>query len=291
MVRDLGEHRLEDLTRQEHIFQIVSIDLPVDFPAPKTPDFISNNLPIQLTTSIGREREIEDVKRLLAKARLLTLMGTDGTGKTWLSIQVAGDLIEQFQKDLWLIELALLANPALVVQWVASTFQVLEAPGRALPELLVDYLQPKSLLLVLDNCEHSVGACAQLVSTLLGAYPNLKILAASRAALGMGEVTHFVPPLARPNPRREQSIEQVTQFESVRLFLERGVHSRVPFVLTDANAKAVAQICHRLDGIPLAIEPAAARVRVLSVDQIVPRLDDRFRPLTGGSRTYTHDAR
>jgi predicted ATPase/class 3 adenylate cyclase len=285
-VRDLGEHRLKDLTRPEHIFQMVIADLPAEFPPPKTLDVISNNLPIQLTTFIGREREIEDVKRLLAKTRLLTLMGSGGAGKTRLSIQVAAELIEEFQKGVWLVELAPLSDPALVVQAVASTFQVREAAGRSLLDLLVDYLQPKSLLLVLDNCEHLVAACAQLAAALLRACPNVKILATSREALAVaGETTYQVPPLSRPDPRRAQSLEQLTRFESVQLFVERGVHSQARFALTEGNAKAVAHICHRLDGIPLAIELAAARVKVLTPDQIAARLDDRFRLLTGGSRT------
>ncbi len=284
--RDLGEHRLKDLTRPEHIFQMVTPDLPGDFPPLKTLDIISNNLPIQLTTFIGREREIEDVKRSLAKTRLLTLMGSGGAGKTRLAVQVAADLIEQFEKGVWLVELAPLEDPALVVQAVATTFQVREAAGRSLLDLLVDYLQPKSLLLVLDNCEHLVAACAKLASALLRACPNLKILATSREALGIaGEVPYHVPPLSRPDPRRVQSLEQLRQFEAVQLFVERGVHSQPRFALTDANAKPVAHICHRLDGIPLAIELAAARVKVLTVDQIATRLDDRFRLLTGGSRT------
>ena len=285
-VRDLGEHRLKDLTRPEHIFQIIIPDLPADFPPLKTLDIISNNLPVQLTTFIGREREIEDVKRLLTQSRLVTLMGTGGAGKTRLSIQVAADLIDQFQKGVWLIELAPLTDPALVVQAVASPFQVREVAGRPLLSTLVDYLQPKSLLLVLDNCEHLVAACAQLANALLRACPNLKILATSREALGVaGEVTYQVPPLSRPDPRRAQSLAQLTEFESVQLFVERGVHSQPRFALTEGNAKAVAHICHRLDGIPLAIELAAARVKVLTVEQIATRLDDRFRLLTGGSRT------
>ena len=286
MLRDLGEHRLKDLTRPEHVFQIVIPDLLADFPPLKTLDVISNNLPVQLTTFIGREREIEDIKHLLTSTRLLTLMGAGGAGKTRLAIQVAADLIEQFQKGVWLIELAPLADAGLVVQTVASTFEVREVAGRSLLDVLVDYLQSKPLLLVLDNCEHLVEACAHLASALLRACPNLKILATSREALGIaGEVTYRVPPLSRPDPRRVQSLEQLTQFESVRLFVERGVYSQPRFALTDVNARAVAHICHQLDGIPLAIELAAARVKVLTVDQIAVRLDDRFRLLIGGSRT------
>ncbi len=286
LVRDLGEHRLKDLTRPEHIFQIVIADLPAEFPPLKTLDVISNNLPVQLTTFIGREREIEDIKRLLTRTRLLTLMGAGGAGKTRLAIQVAADLIEQFQKGVWLVELAPLVDPGLVVQAVASTFMVREVAGRSLLDMLVDYVQSKALLLVLDNCEHLVEACAHLAGALLRACPNLKILATSREVLGIaGEVTYPVPPLSRPDPRRVRSLEQLTHFESVRLFVERSVSSQPRFALTNANAKAVAQICHRLDGIPLAIELAAARVKVLTVDQIATRLDDRFRLLTGGSRT------
>jgi len=278
MVRDLGEHRLKDLARPEHIFQVIVPDLASDFPQLKTLDVISNNLPIQLTTFIGREREIGQVKSLLAKVRLLTLMGAGGSGKTRLAVQVAADLIEQFEKGVWLVELAPLADPALVVQAVATTFQVREAAGRSLLDLLVDYLQPKSLLLLLDNCEHLVGACAQLAGALLRACPNLRILVTSRAALGIaGEVTYHVPPLSRPDPRRMQSLEELRQFEAVQLFVERGVHSQPWFALTEANAGAVAQICHRLDGIPLAIELAAARMKVLTVDQIASRLDRLLR--------------
>jgi len=259
--------------------------LPADFPALKTLDVISNNLPIQLNSFIGREREIEDVKRLLTESRLVTLMGPGGAGKTRLSMQVAADLIDQFPKGVWLVELAPLTDPALVAQAIASTFGVREAAGRSLRDLLVDFLQAKSLLLVLDNCEHLLAACAQTASVLLRACPNLKILTSSRTPLGVpGEVTYHVPPLSRPDPKRAHSLEQLTQFESVRLFVERGVHSQPRFALTEANAPAVAQICHRLDGIPLAIELAAARLRVLSVDQIAARLDRFKLPVEGSAR-------
>jgi predicted ATPase/class 3 adenylate cyclase len=284
-LRDLGEHRLKDLARPERIFNILIAGLPAEFPLLKTLDVVSNNLPIQSTTFIGRAREIEEVKRSLGRSRLLTLMGAGGSGKTRLAVQVAADLIDQFEKGVWLVELAPLTDPALVVQAVATTFQVREAAGRNLLDLLVDYLGSKPLLLVLDNCEHLVEACAQLAGALLRACPNLKILATSRAALNVdGEAAYHVPPLSRPDPRRIQSLEQLREFEAVQLFVERGVASQPRFALTDANARAVADICHRLDGIPLAIELAAARVKVLSVEQIASRLNDRFRLLTGGSR-------
>lgn len=285
-VRDLGEHRLKDLVRPEHIFQIVIPDLPAEFPPLKTLDLVSNNLPVQLTTFVGREREIDHVKRTLSEARLLTLTGAGGSGKTRLAVQAAADVIDRFEHGVWLIELAPLADPALVVQAVATTFQVREAAGRSLLDLLVDYLRSKSLLLVLDNCEHVAAACAQLADTLLRRCPNLRILATSRATLGVaGETTYHVPPLSRPDPKRIQSLEELQRFEAVQLFVERSVRSQPRFALTDANAKAVAEICHRLDGIPLALELAAARVKMLTVEQIATRLTDRFRLLTGGSRT------
>lgn len=285
-LRDLGEHRLKDLARPEHMFQLVIPDLPADFPPLKTLDVISNNLPVLSTSFIGREREIEDVKRLLTTARLVSLLGAGGAGKTRLAIQVAADLIEEFKNGVWLTELAPLEDPALVVQTVASKLGVREVAGRALLDSLVDYLQPKTLLLVLDNCEHLVAACAQMVTALLRACPNLRVLATSREALGIvGEAVYRVPPLSRPDPRRITSPEELTQFESPRLFVERAVCSQPQFALTSANATAVAHICHRLDGIPLAIELAAAQVRSLKVEEISSRLDDRFRLLTGGLPT------
>src|SRR5215469_2883231 len=222
-VRDLGEHRLKDLARLEHIFQIVIPGLPAEFPRLKTLDVISNNLPIQLTTFIGRDREIEDVKRSLGESRLLTLVGVGGSGKTRLAVQVAADLIEQFESGVWLVELAAVADPALVVQTVATTFRVREADGRPLLDLLVDYLGSKSMLLVLDHCEHLVAACAQLAGALLHACPNLKILVTSRVALGVaGEATYGVPSLSCPDPKDAQSLDQLSQFEAVQLFVERS---------------------------------------------------------------------
>ena len=279
-VRDLGEHRLKDLARLEHIFQIVIPGLPAEFPPLKTLDVISNNLPIQLTTFIGRERQIEAVKRFMGGCRLLTLTGAGGSGKTRLAVQAAADLIEQFEKGVWLVELAPVADPALVVQAAAATFRVREAAGRTLLDQLVHYFDSKSLLLILDHCEHVTAGCAQLADALLRACPNLKILATSRAALGVhGEAEYHMPPLSCPDPNNVQSVDQLRQFEAVQLFVERSVASQPRFALTEANSRTVADICHRLDGIPLAIELAAARVKVLTVDQIATRLHRIVRDL------------
>jgi predicted ATPase/class 3 adenylate cyclase len=285
-LRDLGEHRLKDLVRPEHIFQLVSPDLPADFPPLHSLDVLPNNLPRQLTSFIGREREMAQVKEGLTASVLLTLTGTGGCGKTRLALQAAADLVEAYPHGVWLVELAALADPHLVAQSVASVLGIRELPGRPLTETLIEALRPKQLLLVLDNCEHLVAACAALTDLLLHSCPRLQILATSREALGVsGERLFRVPSLSAPDPQQRVPVESLTQYEAVRLFIDRAVMSQPSFAVTNANAPVVAQICHRLDGIPLAIELAAARVKVLSAEQIMDRLDDRFRLLTGGSRT------
>jgi predicted ATPase/class 3 adenylate cyclase len=285
---DLGEHRFKDLIRSEHVYQLVAPDLHSEFPHLKSLNAFPNNLPVQLTSFIGRETEMIDIKLLLGvdQARLVTLTGSGGTGKTRLALQVATDLLETFKDGIWLAELAPLADPALVAQSVGTALGVREVLGKSIVTVLIEYLHPKHLLLILDNCEHIIEACAQLAGTLLQGCPNLHILATSREILGAtGEVPYRVPSLATPDLKRLPSLETLTQFESVRLFVERTSQALPSFVLTPSNTQAVARICSRLDGIPLAIELAAARIRVLSVEQIAARLDDSFRLLTGGSRT------
>jgi predicted ATPase/class 3 adenylate cyclase len=285
-LRDLGSHRLKDLQRPEQIYQLLHPDLPADFPPLRSLEAFAHNLPAPLTSFIGREREIAAVKQLLSTTRLLTLTGAGGCGKTRLALQVAADLVEKFADGVWLVELAALSDPALVPQTVATALGVREEPGRPLIATLTDYLRPRSLLLVLDNCEHLLVASAQLAEALLRACPNLRILSSSREALGIaGEMAYRVPSLSLPELQRLPSVEALTQFEAVRLFVDRAVASLPSFALNDQNAMMVAQVCHRLDGIPLAIELAAARVKALPVAKIAERLDDRFRLLTGGSRT------
>jgi predicted ATPase/class 3 adenylate cyclase len=283
---DLGEHRLRDLSRPERVFQLIIAGLPVEFPTLRTLDARPNNLPTQLTSFIGREREMADVKRLLAATRLLTLTGAGGAGKTRLALQVAADVLEAYPDGVWLVELAPISDPSLVPQTIASVFGLHDERGRPLPATLADYLRPKRLLLVLDNCEHLIEACAALVDGLLRACPPLRILATSREALGIaGETAWRMPSLSLPDRNQLPSTESLTQYEAVRLFIERAVAAQRSFGVTNQNAPAVAQVCHQLDGIPLAIELAAARVKVLAVEQIAARLDDCFRLLTGGSRT------
>ncbi len=243
-----------------------------------------NNLPIQLTSFIGREREIAQVRGFLSTTRLLTLTGAGGAGKSRLAFQVAAEALEDFTNGVWVVELASITDPALVAQAVASVLSVSEEPTRPLTDTLQDYLRPRSLLLILDNCEHLRAACAQLATALLHECPNLRILVTSRIALGVpGETLWRAPSLSLPDPGRLPSLDQVPQYEAVRLFVERARAGQQLFALTAENAPAVVKICHRLDGMPLAIELAAARTRVLSVEQIAARLDDRFRLLTGGS--------
>ena len=255
-------------------------------PLLKTLTPYSNNLPVQLTSFIGREKEIAEVKRLLNEKRLVTITGPGGTGKTRLSVQTAADLLEAFPNGVWLVELAPLTDPALVPQAVATALGVREQRGRPVQDALTDFLREKDLLLILDNCEHMVDACAKLADTLLHVCPGLKILASSREALGIaGEVPFRLPSLSTPDIHHLPPTQALLQYEAVRLFIERATTALSTFTVTDDNAPALAQVCHRLDGIPLAIELAAARVRMLSVEQIAARLDDCFRLLTGGSRT------
>jgi predicted ATPase/class 3 adenylate cyclase len=286
-LRDLGRHRLRDLQRPEQIFQLCHSDLPADFPPLRSLETFPNNLPQQVTSFIGREREMEDVKRLLETTRLLTLAGSGGTGKTRLALQVAADLLSEYADGVWLVELAPLSDVALVPQTVAAALAVREEPGKPIGDTLVEALKAKRLLLVIDNCEHILPACGALAEALLRSCPGVQILATSREGLNIaGERTYRLPSLSLPDTRQVMpAVESLTQYEAVRLFIDRAVAVFTAFAVTNANAPAVAQVCARLDGIPLAIELAAARVKVLSVEQIAERLDDRFRLLTGGSRT------
>ncbi len=357
-LRDLGNHRLRDLSRAEHVFQVLHPALPADFPPLASPDTFPNNLPATLTSFVGRERELAELPRLLGlyKAderrrtddgkpttdegrrttderpwtddgdhapseivshaqsrrppmgtptgthaaattpphahtstlphfpRLLTLIGPGGTGKTRLSLQLGSQLLPHFPDGAWLVELAPLADPEQVLTAVITALRLPAVPGLPPLHLLTNYLSAKRLLLILDNCEHLVEACARLADHLLRACPQLIILASSREALGIaGETIYRVAPLALP-AEAAATPAALCRFDSVELFLERAAAVRPGFVLTDHNAPAVAQITRRLDGIPLALELAAARVRLLSPEQIALRLDDRFRLLTGGSR-------
>ena len=283
---DLGEKRLKDLLHPEHIHQLNIAGLQTEFPSLKTLDSFSNNLPIRLTSFIGRENEIREIKQDLSEHRLVTLTGSGGVGKTRLSLQVAAEVIEEFDHGVWFVELAPLADLDLLPQTILSALGVKDQSGKDPLELLKTYLQEKKTLIVLDNCEHLISASAWVVNELLRAAPRIKVMASSREALGVrGEVSYPVPSLTLPNLKHLPAIEVLSQYEAVRLFIDRALLVSPRFVVDKDNAPFLAQICHRLDGIPLAIELAAARVKVLSVEQLSKRLDDRFRLLTGGART------
>lgn len=271
-LQDMGEHRLKDLRAPLRLYQVNAPDLPQNFPPIKSLDLQPNNLPAQLTSFIGREKEIDEIKAALSESRLVTLTGSGGTGKTRLSIETGLQLLPRFSNGVWLVELAPLSDEAQIIPALAQAFGLQELPFNPLKNLVMDYLRDKKLLLILDNCEHLIAACAKLANDLLHQCAGLKILASSREALGIaGEVAYRTPSLA--------------DSESTQLFVDRAHAANSKFALTDSNASSVAQICHRLDGIPLAIELAAARTKLLSADQIASRLDDLFRLLVGGSRT------
>ncbi|MGH2372497.1 MAG: ATP-binding protein [bacterium] len=242
-----------------------------------------NNLPLQLTSFIGRDREKAEVRQLLAATRLLTFTGVGGVGKTRLALQVAAEVLEDFKYGVWLVDLAPIADPHLTPRAVAAALHVREQAGRLLFTTLSDYLRNKNLLLLLDNCEHVLSMCAELVDALLRGCPDLRVMATSREPLGIsGEVTWSVPSLSLPEPHRLPPAENLAEYEAVRLFVERALAASPSFRVTDQNALAVAQVCHQLDGIPLAIELAAARMKAMSVEQIAARMDNRFRLLKGG---------
>jgi predicted ATPase/class 3 adenylate cyclase len=285
---DMKEHRLKGLLNPEHLWQAISPDLPKDFPPLQSLNDIPNNLPIQLTSFIGRENEIAELKRELNDHHLVTLTGSGGTGKTRLSLQVAAEVIDSFPDGVWFLELAPVTDPALVPNTLANLLGLRESAEtkQSLSELVCGYLHARKALLVFDNCEHLIESCARFADLLLHSCKDVRILASSREALGVaGEMAWHVPSLSLPDIKHLPTIEQLSQYEGVRLFIERAMLVQPHFTVTKDNAPAIAQICFRLDGIPLAIELAAARVNVLAVDQIAKRLDDRFRLLTGGART------
>jgi predicted ATPase/class 3 adenylate cyclase len=288
--KSLGSHRLRNLDRPEHLYQASAQGLEDHFPPPRSMEVLPNNLPVQTTSFVGREKEIEEALRRLEKTKLLTLMGTGGTGKTRLALEIGARVINEFRDGVWLVELAPITDPDRVVEAVASAVGAREEPERPLRETLVNFLKGKNVLIIFDNCEHLLNAAAGLAAELLRNGPQLKIIAATRHSLGIaGEMTFPVPPLRVFDVRLHKLTgpdiaAQLSQYEAVKLFIERATAVRPDFAVTNANAPALAEICSRLDGIPLAIELAAARARVLDVQQIADRLDDRFRLLRSNER-------
>ncbi len=285
-LRDLGEHRLRDLARPEHVYQLLAPNLGAAFPPLRSLQVLSNNLPLQLSTFVGREMETSEIIALIEQHRLVTLVGSGGVGKTRLSLQVAGNLLDGSGDGVWFVELAPVTKEEYIPATVALSLG-LSLPSEGDPvENVVRSLATKHMLLVFDNCEHLVEPAARLISAILRGAPKVKVLASSRQGLGIaGEATYQVPSLALPaKDAAHLSASDLIRYESVALFVERARAANATFSLTDDNAPIVADVCRRLDGIPLALELAAARAKMLSPRQLRDRLDERFRVLTGGSR-------
>jgi predicted ATPase/class 3 adenylate cyclase len=285
-LRDLGEHRLKDLARPERIFQVVVPDLTSDFPPLRTLDSYTHNLPAQPTPLIGREAEVRDVSERMRREniRLLTLTGPGGIGKTRVALQAAADLLDDFRDGVYFVPLAPIRDPEVVTVAIAQALGVKEQGDRLLVEQIKAYLRQKRILLLLDNFEQ-VAAAGSLVAELLAAAPELKVMISSREVLHLyGEHEYSVPPLSVPDMRNLPPIERLTQYEAVRLFIERAQAVRPDFTITSENAPAVAEICTRLDGLPLGIELAAARSKLFPPKALLARLDKRLALLTTGAR-------
>jgi predicted ATPase/class 3 adenylate cyclase len=271
---DLGRHELRGVPRPERVVQLCHPDLRNDFPPLRTAStVVSHNLPVQLTSFVGRGAQMTDVEKLLVDNRLVTLTGAGGAGKTRLAVEIAARIAADFRDGVWYVDLAPVTEPGVVPVAVARALGLPDQPGRSTMDTLLRFVRDRQMLVVLDNCEHLLDACADLVVTLLGAAPGLTLLATSREPIGVaGEVSWRVPSLSLAD-------------EAIELFVDRASRARPDFAVDDDNAPAVGEICRRLDGMPLAIELAAARVRALSVAEILDSLHDRFRLLTGGART------
>jgi non-specific serine/threonine protein kinase len=280
--------RREAIARARELGLLAAPAVPPALALPATGPLVErkHNLPAQVTRFFGREAEIANLKQHLAEHRLVTLTGAGGVGKTRLSLQAAGEMLGQFSGGVWLVELAALTDPARVPQHVAAVLGVRESPGRPVLDSLLAFLRARQLLLVLDNCEHLLEACAQLVETLLRDSPGLKVLASSREPLAIaGEAVFGVRSLTYPDPAHLPPIEKLSEYTAISLFVDRARLVLPDYEATELNAAAIARICQRLDGIPLAIEMAAARVNVLSAADLAERLESSFRVLTGASRT------
>ncbi|MDH3591183.1 MAG: tetratricopeptide repeat protein, partial [Planctomycetota bacterium] len=284
-LRDLGPHRLRDLRRPERIAQVVHPKLPPEFAPLRSLDTLPNNLPLQLTTFVGRDDQLADLIVELRRTRLLTLTGAGGCGKTRMALQVAADALAEFEHGTWLVELAPIQDADLVPRAVAAALDVRPESDRPLLDTLGDFLRERQVLLLLDNCEHLVDACARLAHQLLTRCAALRVLVTSRESLQVeGETLWPVGSLSLPQ-NGAMSLQEVGAYEAPRLFLDRAHNVAPGLAVGDEDAAAVAQICRRLDGIPLALELAAGRLRTMSLRELSDRLDDRFRVLAGGGRT------
>src|SRR5579872_275743 len=282
---DLGLHRLRDLTQPERVWQAIAPDLPSDFPPLRSVDNLPNNLPVQVTTFYGREKDLEELKTQIEEHRLVTLFGAGGVGKTRLAVQAAAEVLDRYPDGVWIADLAPITDPELVPSVVARAVGMNQSQGQQTAEILPQWLRGKSLLLILDSCEHVLESVATLADAIHHRCPTVRMLATSRQALDLsGEKVSRVSSLGVPRKGGTLSAADAMQFGSVALFVDRATLVNQSFQLTDENAAIVVEICQRLDGIPLAIELAAARVKVLGISNLAQRLNERFKLLTGGSR-------
>lgn len=285
-LRDLGPHRLRDLAHPEQVYQVIAEGLPAKFPALRSLEALPNNLPLQLTSFFGREEEVEQIESALGAARLVTLVGSGGVGKTRLSLQAGADLLEMFHDGVWFVDLAVVRGDAAVPRAIAEVVHAQQDLESEPLSAIVTALRSKQLLLILDNCEHVIAAAASAVEVILRGCPSLRVLATSREGIGIaGERIIRVPSLATPAPATVFSAAGALRYGAVALFVDRAQAVNEAFALTDENYELVLELCRRLDGIALAIELAAARLKALSLQQLATRLNERFRLLTGGSRT------
>jgi predicted ATPase/class 3 adenylate cyclase len=284
-LRDLGFARLKDLTASEHVWQLDITGLSNEFPPLRSLDALPNNLPIARTSFVGRELDASQVKELLTHHRLLSLVGSGGVGKTRLAQQVGADLLDRYPDGVWFVDFAPITDPELVCSVVAQALGMTQQAGRRIDEAIPHWLKRKTLLVILDNCEHMLGPVAALVASVLNTAADVRVLATSRQALNVaGEVVHRVPSLSVPENVADLRREDALHYGAIALFVDRATAADTRFVLTDDMVPIVAGICRHLDGIPLAIELAAARVKVLSIPNLAQRLNERFKILTGGSR-------
>ncbi len=282
---DLGSHRLKDLTEPEQVWQLSIEGLPSSFAPLRSLDALPNNLPIQSTRFVGREQDVAEVKKLVSRDRLVTLVGSGGVGKTRIAAQVGADLLDHYPDGVWFVDFAPITDPELVSSVIAQVLGMPQQQGRRVDESIPPWLKRKKLLLIFDNCEHVIDALAAIAAAIIKTAPEVRIVNTSRQALGIsGEQVFRVPSLDVPHKVTDLTPAAVVGFGAVALFLDRAKLVDSSFTLTDNTAPIVAEICRRLDGIPLAIELAAARVKVLSIPNLAQRLNERFKILTGGSR-------
>lgn len=284
--RDFGLRKLKDIIIPEHLYQISAEGMQQEFPPLRATDARENNLPSQVTNFIGRKKEIDELKKIFQKTKLLSLIGPGGTGKTRLALHLMTDLMDEFENGVWVVELAPITDSEIIVKELCSIFNLKENPSVDGIETLKNFLKDKKMILLFDNSEHLLQKCGSVVKSILTYCTGLKIISTSREAFNiLGEVIYRVPPLSFPKKFKNESLENLSEYESVKFFVDRAVSVNSNFQLTEGNAGTVAELCCHLDGIPLAIELAARRINVMSAEKILERLSDRFKLLTRGSST------